>query len=143
MRVCALGILLALLLLVTACKRQQHSGLNSPVSAQAAYSYFNTAFSQQPGEAWSGDTEAMLKDMEAVIKKGDYGRMAKARGIDGFTGRFSQSLVLRPLKKAGTDGTRVYALESTACGPAMAATPLEEVRELFNRKYTAYSVSQR
>lgn len=133
-RMLVFAILPLFMLPAFGCK-QQYASQNV-----TSYIYLNSAFSHQPGEAWSGDTQAMLRDMQGVIQKGNYGTMFASRKVAGFFGRFSQSVVLRPLSIPGKQNETVYALESTACGPAMEATPYEPIRELFKRKYTTYTV---
>lgn len=136
MRVCILCVLPLFVFFAGACKSR-----HMPQQGQAdEYRYVNSAFSKQPGEAWSGDAEAMLRDMDDAIKKGNYGKMFRSGEALGFSGRFSQSLALRPLAVTTENGETAYALESAACGAAMAATPYEAVREIFNRKYAAHSV---
>lgn len=140
MRLYIFGMLLTLLFLGSACKRQQT--LSQQAQPNRQYTYYNSAFSSRPGEAWSGDVKAMLQDMKKVIAEGDYGKMPPAVGVSGFAGRLGQAAVLRPLKQPGKNGEIVYALESTACGQGAKPTPYEAIRAVFQKKYTAYKISR-
>lgn len=131
MRIFLLCILLNILWLPTACKKAPPPN---------PYSYQNSAFSIQPGEAWSGDTKAMLKDMSDVLESGNYGTLSPTKDVSGFSTRLTLCTVLRPLTMQGPQGQTVYALETTAMGTALANNPHAAIREIFTRKYTTYTV---
>lgn len=128
MRAALLFGLLALCLPATACKQQKVNH----------YSYHNSAFSGQPGEAWSGDKAAMLDDMRQVLES--YGGVSSAKAGDGYAQKHSWSVMLRPLRMAGKNGEEVYALESAFCGEKTPAGAHKAISDLFNTKYVPYTV---
>ena len=133
MRVFVLSVSALLVLGIAGCRQ--------PRTEPRPYVYRSSAFSENPGKAWSGNAAAMLRDMDETLILEEIAARPLQNGL-GFQKGRALLVQLRPLGPEGESGTGMYALETTAADHPAPVRIHEAIADTLTRKHTPYAVTR-